>query len=346
MITLINIARKQSGIGRYARDIKDALGNDCNLYSFRLDKNSPESNFDGHVVNGFYPPITSGWRLNLRFFRHTYRKSIQTLLQNNEKRIFHYIDGTIPPFTQAEKSLVTIHDLFSYYGEDDKEGPIGINRRTIQKYINFPNILTVSHTVRKELEEFGFNGKIEVIYPTISRNFVKLDNKIEIRKKLGLPESKKIILSISSILPRKNLRILPSTFAGLGDDFKLLRVGNKVMDNEINFSNVGEDTLNLLYNAADALVFPSLREGFGYPMVEAFSVGLPVVCSDIEIFHEIGGNGAKFVKSTPEDFAQGIKEALDEKEDMSQKALERSRLFNFENFKNRMLSYYQSLNPR
>ena len=56
------------------------------------------------------------------------------------------------------------------------------------------------------------------------------------------------------------------------------------------------DELNLFYNAADALVFPSIYEGFGLPLLESMKCELPVICSDIEVFHEVAGNAAVYFK--------------------------------------------------
>ena len=57
---------------------------------------------------------------------------------------------------------------------------------------------------------------------------------------------------------------------------------------------VDEATLGDLYRRATALVFPSLFEGFGLPVVEAFASGLPVACSDIPVLREVAGDAALF----------------------------------------------------
>ncbi|HEX9817683.1 MAG TPA: glycosyltransferase, partial [Patescibacteria group bacterium] len=49
-----------------------------------------------------------------------------------------------------------------------------------------------------------------------------------------------------------------------------------------------------LYQRSYALIFPSLSEGFGLPGLEAMAVGLPVIASDIPVFHEVYGNAAAF----------------------------------------------------
>jgi glycosyltransferase involved in cell wall biosynthesis len=72
-------------------------------------------------------------------------------------------------------------------------------------------------------------------------------------------------------------------------------------------NGVDDHTYIKLLEGATALVSASRDEGFGIPLVEAMSVGTPIVVSDIDIFHEIGGDAALFAHcDEPEDFAQRI----------------------------------------
>lgn len=58
---------------------------------------------------------------------------------------------------------------------------------------------------------------------------------------------------------------------------------------------VSNEELNAFYSQAEALVFPSLIEGFGWPVIEGQAVGCPVIASDIPIFREIGGDSVCFI---------------------------------------------------
>lgn len=56
-----------------------------------------------------------------------------------------------------------------------------------------------------------------------------------------------------------------------------------------------------------ALVTASLEEGFGLPLIEAMQEGVPVICSDIDIFHEVAGDaGLYFDPNAPQDFAEKV----------------------------------------
>src|SRR5207237_1441049 len=62
-----------------------------------------------------------------------------------------------------------------------------------------------------------------------------------------------------------------------------------------------------LYNRAEALVFPSLYEGFGLPVLEAMACGCPVICSNVTSLPEVAGKGALFVEPKDE---EAIAEAM------------------------------------
>lgn len=74
---------------------------------------------------------------------------------------------------------------------------------------------------------------------------------------------------------------------------------------------VDDETLSSLYSLTDALVFPSLYEGFGMPVAEARTFGCRVVTTDSPELREAGGAGAVYVDPAPPDIAAGLKRALD-----------------------------------
>jgi glycosyltransferase involved in cell wall biosynthesis len=61
---------------------------------------------------------------------------------------------------------------------------------------------------------------------------------------------------------------------------------------------VSNEELNALYAQADALIFPSRMEGFGWPVIEAQACGCPVIASDIDVIHEVAGDGACFIRAS------------------------------------------------
>ncbi|WP_211444572.1 glycosyltransferase family 4 protein [Collimonas humicola] len=118
-----------------------------------------------------------------------------------------------------------------------------------------------------------------------------------------------VYLMVSTIEPRKNHAYLLDAFEQLweeGSDAVLCFIGRIGWKNErliervrkhpelkrrlYMFNDLGDAELEHAYSHAKALVFPSFVEGFGLPLVEAMQRGLPVMASDIPVFHEIGGD--------------------------------------------------------
>jgi glycosyltransferase involved in cell wall biosynthesis len=70
--------------------------------------------------------------------------------------------------------------------------------------------------------------------------------------------------------------------------------------------------LSIAYEKASVFIFPSFFEGFGFPLIEAQARGVPVVASNIKVFHEVGGGAfVKFDPKSPESLALGVAQALE-----------------------------------
>ncbi|HWW08047.1 glycosyltransferase family 1 protein [Collimonas sp.] len=137
-----------------------------------------------------------------------------------------------------------------------------------------------------------------------------------------------IYLMVSTIEPRKNHAYLLDAFEHLwqeGSDVILCFIGRIGWKNErliervkkhpqlkqrlFMFNDLSDVELEYCYSRARALVFPSFAEGFGLPLVEAMQRGLPVMASEIPVFHEIGGEFVSYFDlSQPESLAAQIRQ--------------------------------------
>lgn len=129
---------------------------------------------------------------------------------------------------------------------------------------------------------------------------------------------KKSLLYMGSFMPYKNVETLVRAVAFLPDyelhllsriaDADRVRLQALAPAANIVFHNGTTDAdYHGALLTATALVCASLDEGFGIPLVEAMAVGTPIVVSDIEIFHEIGGDAAHYVAALdPQGFAAAI----------------------------------------
>ncbi len=123
---------------------------------------------------------------------------------------------------------------------------------------------------------------------------------------------KKVVLSLGLAIGRKNLELLPAVFRELQkaapqEAVALLRLGQRLpetlrreldgvlgADGVIELGYAPEEELVAAYQHADALIFPSRIEGFGFPVLEAMAAGCPVVCTDVTSLPEVGGEAALY----------------------------------------------------
>jgi len=221
--------------------------------------------------------------------------------------------GYVQPLHLPCKSVVTIHDLH-FRNIGNFMSPI---RRALLRYFitqsakRADHIITVSkYSKRQIVELLGVHPKkVTVTYnavrPLRPVSFEKLGQQYGIHRPY--------IFALSSPSPHKNLGNLIKAFALLKqrgfEKFKLVLSGHKPnnsetlnraihelkLNNEIVFTGyVPENVLAGLYNHAKIFVFPSLYEGFGIPVLEAFLYETPVACSRVAALPEIAGNAAHY----------------------------------------------------
>jgi glycosyltransferase involved in cell wall biosynthesis len=175
--------------------------------------------------------------------------------------------------------------------------------------------------------------KVHVIYEAPAASFRPMEREAAlntVRQVRAVPE--RFALYVGTIEPRKNLVRLLQAFAQLWHGgvvaHKLVFVGQRGWKEEPVFKAV--DTLGLqeavlflgyvphevlvaLYNLAEALVFPSLYEGFGLPVVEAMACGTPVITSRNGSLGEISGESAEFIEpASIESIAEGLRCVLND----------------------------------
>jgi glycosyltransferase involved in cell wall biosynthesis len=154
-----------------------------------------------------------------------------------------------------------------------------------------------SNQTRQEVQEyFGYSGET-VWLPLDTSHFAPL-NKLESRRKLELPETRKIGLFVGSSHPTKGFSTVCKLMGAFPDVYWCLALrgsipGDLATNGRLSiFRNAGPETLPSLYNAADFVVCPSLYESFGYVVAEALACGVPVVAS-------LGGASGALLRHTP-----------------------------------------------
>jgi glycosyltransferase involved in cell wall biosynthesis len=168
------------------------------------------------------------------------------------------------------------------------------------------------------------------------------------RRDWRIPEEAFVVLHVGSTVDRKNVPLVIQTVARLRQrtDAYLLQVGGRFKpEQEQLIERLGlrravrsvaaadETTLRRAYRAADVLLFPSLYEGVGFPVLEAFASGLPVVTSGAGCLKEVGGDAAVVVEGRdPAAYEQALDSLDDEelREGLIQRGWARARRFTWQ----------------
>ena len=114
-------------------------------------------------------------------------------------------------------------------------------------------------------------------------------------------------------------------------------------------SDVRNDELVALYNRAEALVFPSLYEGFGLPVLEAMACGCPVLCSNVTSLPEVAGDAALFIEPNDNaDIAGAMRRVMEDRvfrQSLSERGVQRAALFNWRKMVVETVRAYREIAP-
>jgi|GEM_PF-1056172 len=177
--------------------------------------------------------------------------------------------------------------------------------------------------------EFSINEVVEHVgYPRekVLKSYFGIDEGL-LDPKYREPIEKTIdVLYVSHFDGHKNHAPLLRAIALIDPKLRLTLIGQdngkraelEALAKELGLTNVVFDAINddnkmwKLYRSCRVFSFPSLYEGFGMPLIEALSLGVPTTCSDIPVFREIGGDLVTYYDpNNPDDIAKVVKEALD-----------------------------------
>lgn len=227
-------------------------------------------------------------------------------------------DLVISPTTHGSFSLqnqiITIHDLLSLRYKN-----ISFHQRLYFKYLlpfiisRVKLVIAVSEATKKDVLHFLKcpAEKVQVIYngydPSV---YHQGQSENEIYKKYSL---KNYFLAVGPTYPHKNFEFLIQAYHALGEnvrkEYPLVIAGGKKkylaklkrlvsdlkLEKEIHFLGyVPTELMPPLYREAFLLIFPSLYEGFGFPLLEAMACGCPVITSQNSSMPEVCGQAALY----------------------------------------------------
>lgn len=248
----------------------------------------------------------------------------------------------VPPPTGTRRLVLTVHDLaFKRFRET---APLATSRwleRMDRALHQAAEIIVVSEATKRDLLELYpvDPERVAVVHHGVDHERFRPPSREEIervRQRFGIDGP--YVLFLGGIEPRKNLTALVEAYASLPDDTRPTLV---VAGASVPWNPEGRDLLNTalrrlpdavrrrvvltgylagpskvaLLGGAEALVFPSLYEGFGFPVIEAMACGTPVLTSNISSLPEVAGGAALLVDPLDtESIAKGMRDLMEDRQ--------------------------------
>jgi len=310
---LIYYLQKRGGISRYFDELIESFSNreDCEVIVL-MRKNKIDKKFNNNVkIEIVNSVINTDNRIKkyISIFRDKYAVNNFLKKQNYSNLIFHYSYYSHYKNLKV-KSVVTVHDLVHEKFPNFFKGFLNkLYLANKKKSINKAGmIIAISEQTKKDLIDiYGVESKkIEVVYHGLSKNFKPLSDDIKKNFIINKNISKPFFIFVGNRSLYKNFSFMLKSFSSWEkhNDFIIYCLGggefneeerNLIsflkLDNNIKlFPSVSEEELIYFYNCASALIFPSLYEGFGFPLLESMACGTVTLVSDIPVFKEIGQN--------------------------------------------------------
>jgi glycosyltransferase involved in cell wall biosynthesis len=239
--------------------------------------------------------------------------------------VVHATTLIVPP--RSAPLVVTVHDLaFLHEPEHATRRGLRFFRRGLELVRRDADVVLCSSTAT--LEDCAAAGiardRLRLVPLGVHVEPALPEQVEEVRLRHGL--DRPFVLFVGTLEPRKNLRRLIRAFDQLDPRYDLVLAGPTGWGEDvappssrtIALGFVKEPELRALYAGADVFVFPSLREGFGLPVLEAMAQGTPVVTSKATSTEEVAGGAAVLVDPHDvDDIARGIAEALDRRDELA-----------------------------
>ena len=246
-----------------------------------------------------------------------YDIKIPAVLKKYKADVFVSCDGFCSLGTNVPQCIV-VHDLsFLHYPSFNKKAHTIFYKRYIPRFLKKAgSIATVSDFSKQDILSFYKNipaSKINVVYSGVKEIFKPVDEKGKKAIKEQYTSGKEFFIYVGAIHPRKNLENLLKAFSVFKkrqqSGMKLLLVGRlawkyqpfleklktyKYRDDVVLTGYVNDEELSRILGSAYAMLYPSLFEGFGVPVLEAMHCDVPVITSINSSMQEIAQEAALY----------------------------------------------------
>jgi glycosyltransferase involved in cell wall biosynthesis len=323
------------GISRYFSELMDKFSIDKNMFV-----KFPIFFSNNQYLRGkdFVAPVNflshqNSWikKRGIKLLNYINEKKIVTALKIQDFDIFHptYYTPYYHLDVVTKPMVITIHDMIHEFFPGMFSGSNAVleNKKTLAEKAS--KIIAVSETTKKDILDFyGINeDKISVVHhgPSFRAdpNFYSRPPKIDLPGKYLLYVGKRksyknfpfFLKSVGPLLKDSNGLHVVCAGGGNFDENELIQFKELGIERKIiHFSFQNDSVLMEIYRNALAFVFPSLYEGFGIPILEAFFCECPVILSDIPAFREVAGEAGIYFSPTNEESLRWSIQRLKENE--------------------------------
>ena len=328
--------KAKTGVGNYVCNLVSALVELDRENQYSLFSNSFRDRCDFPQIQGHSKWRVRDYRFANKLMNYLWGQvggfPISLLVRGVD--VFHFT-GAIAPSLKGISTLATIYDLYHVRHPESVEPRHRVSLHGLKNNLNaVSGIIAISEFTKSDLA--GYLGiapeKIDVVPLGVNtRVFKPLTGCAEYLKNRFALEGR-YLLFVGTLESRKNLLPLLDAFRMILDrhaHLKLVLVGSPGMGFEhiqtrmqagnlknsvlcLGYVDADQD-LPYLYGGADAFVFPSLYEGFGLPVLEAFACGTPVAASNGTSIAEVAADAALlFDPHEPDDIAEKVLRILEE----------------------------------
>ena len=245
-------------------------------------------------------------------------------------------------------NITTVHDfVYEYFRHDLKSVAHKVQKR--KAISNSQGVIFVSESTKKDFEFFfpDFKGKKKIIYHGIAAEYTNLS----LPKKnnvifIGGRANYKNFIHALKIMQKMAQFTLQIIGGGHLSKEEIICLNKYIPGRYEYYQSLSNEELNLKYNEAYFLLYPSLYEGFGFPVVEAQSARCPVVCCYISSLPEVAGDAAVYISG--KDIDDDLKKVsqLDDKNTynaLCEKGLENCKKFTWKKCAEETYDFYEEL---
>lgn len=352
-IAIINGSRKRDGITQGSLAIYRVLkesGFLVNWYQVIDSGNMSEYPSQGTLIRGIALPsyyISNG--LNRLFFLKRPFNSLK------EDLIFLSDPTLVEPFVDLDRLVVKFHDFRPISKYSDKLGTRMLYNHVIPKLRKVESGIFISGLVQEEAAKLGIEPK--KVFQLPEPSFEGFSPKSNLEKSLQNVRNGFLTFTyIATDRPYKNINFFLELSAEFSkrNNSKFILVSNLKSSRRKyilkNYPNVkiveGASDIKVIYEDTDILLHPSLYDGFGRPIIEAMSFGIPVIASKLEPFVEISSGSSTLCEPNMVSDWTGQMDKFfneDHYREMSEKSTARSLYFAWDSFEERVLSIFGEL---